>query len=100
MAVDDLSNLKRLPFVGTLVGPYVDSARNVISTVNEESDNSLSNVVNSVMPCTFNGAIPTCTGTLDRDSVRKLIKKLLDFIPFDKLTPGLAPTINLLKDML
>lgn len=98
--VNDLGDLKKIPFIGVLIGPYIDPAQQLISSVNQASDNSLSNIVNSILPCTFNGPRPTCKGTLDMDSVKILIKKVLDILPISTFIPKAVPIADLLKDML
>ena len=95
-----LNNIVATPVIGTIVGPYAIQAVNVLSDIDNKTDGSLSNVVNSIMPCNLSGNRVKCEGSLNKRSVQTLLKKLVDLIPPAILPTSLASVLKLVAELL
>ncbi|XP_014218051.1 uncharacterized protein LOC106646524 [Copidosoma floridanum] len=93
--IDKLDEIKAMPFIGDIVGPYVAIARSAITNVNNLTDGSFGAIFNSIMPCNISNLSIRCEGTLDKDSARQLAKKLLSSIPLGVLPSSMASIIKL-----
>ncbi|OXU26523.1 hypothetical protein TSAR_011783 [Trichomalopsis sarcophagae] len=95
-----IDNLRNIPFVGSVIAPYAAVAKGIIQNLDNAVDGNIGNIVDSIMPCKFNGPFARCEGKFDTASARKIAKKLLGLIPLDSMPDSVSSVIRLATNMI
>lgn len=99
--IEQLDELRKIPFFGEVIEPWITKVHNTLEQSNRITDRSLANVFNSLMPCNFGDKLMlTCQGTLDVDSAKLLIKKVLSYLAPSVVPEKYTPMIQFAAKMI
>lgn len=93
-----IDNLRNIFVAGGDVEPIAAAAKGLFLILDKVTEGNLGKVINSVMPCKWNGPSTKCEGKLNTESVGKIAKKVLGLIPLESLPDSLSSVIKIAKD--
>lgn len=91
--LEQLDNLKQMPFFGQMLSPLIDQWKKIIEELNNNSGGNLKTLFNSIAPC----AVDSCSPA--KDSILPTFNAVLDTFFAKNLSPQMTNMIKMIADI-